>query len=67
MSDDVSATRGNSELAWNGRFEYNMIDWTLTVYSNGTSTTVVDSLSGGQRTGTAYMYGASMNAFAYLK
>ncbi|CAF0867034.1 unnamed protein product [Rotaria sp. Silwood1] len=65
--DDVSATQGNGELISNGGFEYNWTNWTLTVYSNATSLTTIDSVSGNQLTGTAYLYGASLNAPVYVK
>lgn len=66
MIDDISATQGNGELVSNGGFENNLSSWTLTVYSNATSTTAVDSISGTQHTGVAYLYGASMNAPVYV-
>ena len=67
LIDDVSATQGNGELIINGDFESNFSNWTLVVYSNATSSIAVDSISGGQHSGTAYLYGVSVNAMSYVK
>ncbi|CAF0986256.1 unnamed protein product [Rotaria sordida] len=65
--DNVSAIQGNGELISNGGFENNLINWTLTVYSNATSTTTVIFSSGNEFAGSAYLFGSSMNAPAYVK
>ena len=65
--DDISATQGYGELISNGGFEFNMTNWTLTVYSNATSSIDTPLLSGGERSGTSFLYGAASNAYVYVK
>ena len=65
--DDVSVSQNNGELISNGGFEYNMTNWTLTIYPNATSSTEVVLSSGSEHTGNAYLFGASMNAPVYVK
>ncbi len=67
LLDDISAFQGNGELILNGGFEYNLTNWTLTVYPNASSTTEIDFVSLNQHTGNAYFYGASANAPVYVK
>jgi hypothetical protein len=68
LVDDLSATQGYGELISNGGFEFNMTNWTLIVYPNATSPTLIaDSVLNTPHTGNAYLYGVSMNAASYVR
>lgn len=67
LLDDMSASQGRADLISNGGFEYNLTNWTMTIYPNATSATEVVSLSGSGHTGNAYLYGSSVNAPVYIK
>ena len=67
LLDAVSADQGNGELIVNGGFESNLSNWTLLIYSNATSSTIVDNVSSSQYSGSAYLYGSSVNAPSYLQ
>lgn len=67
LLDDISASQSRGELISNGGFEYNITNWTLTIYPNATSATEVIFLAGSGHTGNAYLYGSSANAPVYIK
>ncbi|CAF0760025.1 unnamed protein product [Adineta steineri] len=67
MIDDVSAQQNGGELISNGGFESGLSNWTSTVYSNATSSTTVDTISGSQHSNSAYLQCASANAPSYVK